>query len=38
MILSIENILGWNNINEAFLVGAGNLGTALLATSGFQFD
>ena len=30
LILDIETFLGWNNINEAFLVGAGNLGTALL--------
>lgn len=30
---AIENLLGWNNQTEAFLVGVGHLGTALL---GFQ--
>ena len=30
LIQAIETFLGWNNINEAFLVGVGNLGTALL--------
>ena len=30
MIEGIENFLGWNNVNEAFLVGAGNLGAALM--------
>lgn len=30
LIEAIETFLGWNNMNEAFLVGAGNLGTALL--------
>lgn len=28
---SLENFLGFNRLNEAFLVGAGNLGSALLA-------
>jgi len=32
---AIETFLGWNNINEAFLVGAGNLGTALLGHERF---
>lgn len=35
LILAIETFLGWNNINEAFLVGAGNLGTALLGHERF---
>lgn len=35
LILSIETFLGWNNVNEAFLVGAGNLGTALLGHERF---
>ncbi len=33
---SIESFLGWNNVNEAFLVGAGNLGTALLGHERFS--
>ena len=28
---SLETFLGFNRLNEAFLVGAGNLGTALMA-------
>jgi redox-sensing transcriptional repressor len=36
LILAIETFLGWNNINEAFLVGAGNLGTALLGHERFS--
>ncbi len=35
LIQSIEAFLGWNNVNEAFLVGAGNLGTALLGHERF---
>jgi redox-sensing transcriptional repressor len=35
LILAIETFLGWNNINEAFLVGVGNLGTALLGHERF---
>ncbi len=31
LIQSLENFLGFNRTNEAFLVGAGNLGTALMA-------
>ncbi len=34
--LKIEAFLGWNKPNEAFLVGAGNLGTALLKYSLFK--
>jgi redox-sensing transcriptional repressor len=30
LLEAIEAFLGWNNIREAFLVGAGSLGTALL--------
>jgi len=30
LIEGIETFLGWNNVNEAFLAGAGNLGYALL--------
>lgn len=33
---AIEGFLGWNNINEAFLVGAGSLGSALLGYSKFE--
>jgi len=36
LILAIETFLGWNNVNEAFLVGAGNLGTALLGHERFS--
>jgi redox-sensing transcriptional repressor len=36
LILSIERFLGWNNVNEAFLVGVGNLGTALLGHERFS--
>lgn len=35
LILAIESFLGWNNVNEAFLVGVGNLGTALLGHERF---
>ena len=35
LIQAIETFLGWNNINEAFLVGVGNLGTALLGHERF---
>lgn len=30
LIDAIETFLGWNNVNEAFLAGAGNLGSALI--------
>ncbi len=33
---TIEEFLGWNNTADAFLVGAGNLGAALLGYSGFR--
>ncbi len=36
LILAIETFLGWNNVNEAFLVGVGNLGTALLGHERFS--
>ena len=35
LIQAIESFLGWNNINEAFLVGVGHLGTALLGHERF---
>jgi len=35
LIDAIENFLGWKNASEAFLVGAGHLGTALLGYRGF---
>lgn len=36
LVRAIESFLGWNNVNEAFLVGAGNLGTALLGHERFS--
>jgi redox-sensing transcriptional repressor len=33
---AIEDFLGWNNVSEAFLVGAGHLGAALLGYQGFK--
>lgn len=35
-IEAIENFLGWNNLNKAFLIGTGHLGGALLGFSGFK--
>lgn len=35
LIGAIESFLGWNKVNEAFLVGVGNLGTALLGHERF---
>lgn len=35
LIQAVENLLGWNNVNEAFLAGAGNLGKALLGHERF---
>jgi redox-sensing transcriptional repressor len=35
LIQSIEAFLGWKKANEAFLVGVGNLGSALLGYEGF---
>lgn len=36
LLQAIETFLGWNNVHEAFLVGAGNLGTALLGHERFS--
>jgi redox-sensing transcriptional repressor len=36
LLTAIETFLGWNNVKEAFLVGAGNLGTALLGHERFS--
>ncbi len=36
LIAAIENFLGWNSKSEAFLVGAGNLGSALIGYQGFK--
>jgi redox-sensing transcriptional repressor len=36
LIGAIETFLGWNNVNEAFLVGAGDLGSALLGYERFK--
>lgn len=36
LIAAIEEFLGWNNVSDAFLVGAGNLGAALLGFEGFE--
>lgn len=36
LINAIEEFLGWNNTTDAFLVGAGSLGSALLGYGGFQ--
>ncbi len=36
LIQAIETFLGWRNINDAFLVGVGNLGTALLGHERFS--
>jgi redox-sensing transcriptional repressor len=36
LIQAIETFLGWNNVNEAFLVGAGNLGKSLLGHERFS--
>ena len=33
---AIEEFLGWNNTTDAFLVGVGNLGSALLGYKGFS--
>lgn len=35
LITAIEGFLGWNNVSDAFLIGAGHLGTALLGYRGF---
>jgi redox-sensing transcriptional repressor len=36
LIAAIENFLGWNNTKDAFLIGAGSLGAALLGYEGFK--
>lgn len=36
LIEAIQEFLGWNNTTDAFLVGAGSLGHALLGYTGFQ--
>ena len=36
LIQAIEKFLGWNKVNEAFLVGAGSLGKALLGHERFS--
>jgi len=36
LLASIEVFLNWNNFSEAFLVGAGNLGSALLGYTDFE--
>ena len=36
MIEGLEHFLGWNNVNDAFLVGAGSMGSALLGYRKFE--
>lgn len=36
LLTSIEEFLGWNNLTDAFLVGVGHLGQALLGYEGFR--
>jgi redox-sensing transcriptional repressor len=36
LIRTIEAFLGWNNITDGYLVGVGNLGSALLGYQGFR--
>jgi redox-sensing transcriptional repressor len=36
LVDQIESFLGWKNVNEAFLVGAGSLGAALLGYKKFE--
>jgi redox-sensing transcriptional repressor len=36
LLQHIESLLGWNDTSQAFLVGVGSLGTALLGYNGFQ--
>ncbi len=36
LLTSIEEFLGWNNLTDAFLVGVGHLGQALLGYEGFH--
>lgn len=36
LISSIEDFLGWNNVTDAYLIGVGNLGAALMGYQGFR--
>lgn len=36
LLSNIENFMGWNNTTDAYLVGVGNLGSALLGYRGFK--
>jgi redox-sensing transcriptional repressor len=36
ILAELEQFLGWNNVNEAFLVGAGSMGSALLGYRKFE--
>jgi redox-sensing transcriptional repressor len=36
LLAAIDSFLGWDNVTEAFLVGAGSLGTALMGYEGFR--
>lgn len=36
LILAIEHYLGWDNTSDAILIGAGNLGSALIGYKGFE--
>ena len=36
LIDTIEIAIGWRNVHDAFLIGAGNLGAALMGYNGFQ--
>ena len=36
LMAAIETFLGWNNVKDAFLIGAGSLGAALLGYEGFK--
>ncbi|MEN6336094.1 MAG: redox-sensing transcriptional repressor Rex, partial [Phycisphaerales bacterium] len=36
LIQAIERFLGWDNVTDAFIIGAGHLGTALAGYRGFE--
>ena len=36
LVKAIETFLGWDNVTEAFLIGVGNLGSALIGYEGFR--
>jgi len=36
LIAAIQGFLGWNNTSDAFVIGAGNLGRALMGYEGFR--